>query len=168
MAFVAKSVVVESPRAVADPLRDAGYLRRVDSSRVLRDQTVSRTVSASRSRRGREGVSRPALADRLGQKTEEARSGGCGRPLPSKETAESIIEGDACPVNKDFVCGTLCKEARERRNGARAGELSLLHHLVAQVAEDASRCPRERSEQRPLDSQLLEMFSAQNAGMGCL
>lgn len=36
------------PGPSRDPLRDAGYLRRVDSSRVPRDQTVSRTVSPRR------------------------------------------------------------------------------------------------------------------------
>jgi len=36
------------PGPSRDPLRDAGYLRRVDSSRVPRDQTVFRTVSPRR------------------------------------------------------------------------------------------------------------------------
>ena len=75
MAFVARNcVVVESPRAVARSSARRGIpsARRFFAS-AARSNGFPDGVSASRSRRGREGVSRPALADRLGQKTEEAR-----------------------------------------------------------------------------------------------
>lgn len=167
MAFVARNcVVVESPRAVARSSARRGIpsARRFFAS-AARSNGFPDGVSASRSRRGREGVSRPALADRLGQKTEEARpADAVVPPLPSKETAESIIEGDACPVNKDFVWQTLCKEAREEAQYEPALASYLFSTILSHRSlEDALAfvLANKLASNVLLDSQLLEMFSAQ-------
>ena len=92
-------------------------------------------------------------------------------PLPSKETAESIIEGDACPVNKDFVWQTLCKEAREEAQYEPALASYLFSTILSrQVAEDRRVCPRETSSRATSSStRSCSRCSRRSiAGMGCL
>ena len=84
-------------------------------------------------------------------------------PSPPDEYFE-VVEGEACPVNQDIVWQTLCKEARAdaEKEPALASYLfsTILSHKSLEDALAFVLANKLRSNVL-LDSQLLEMFSAQ-------
>ena len=152
MALVASNYRVET-HAVRPPSTRPGTRAAIGSARGDAARSAVRTTSISRERRT---VYRRAIADRLGQ--EEAKD-------QSADVAElSKAEGEACPLNTDMVWRALCDEAREEAQNEPALASYLFSTILAHKSlEDALAfvLANKLRSNVLLDSQLLEMFSAQ-------
>ena len=152
MALVASNYRVET-HAVRPPSTRPGTRAAIGSARGDAARSAVRTTSISRERRT---VYRRAIADRLGQ--EEAKD-------QSADVADlSKAEGEACPLNTDMVWRALCDEAREEAQNEPALASYLFSTILAHKSlEDALAfvLANKLRSNVLLDSQLLEMFSAQ-------
>lgn len=151
MALVASNYRVET-HAVRPPSTRPGTRAAIGSASgdAARSAVRAKTIS-----RGRRTVSRRAIVDRLGQ--EEAKD-------QSADVAEPETKGEACPVNMDMVWRALCDEAREEAQNEPALASYLFSTILAHKSlEDALAfvLANKLRSNVLLDSQLLEMFSAQ-------
>lgn len=129
------------------------------AARLSPAPVAPRAAAKGRARRATRGVSRRAIADRLGEPEPRVSA-----PKDVSASDAAAVVGETCPVDRVAIWQTLCKEAREDAEFEPALASYLFSTILAHRSlEDALAfvLANKLRSNVLLDSQLLELFSAQ-------
>ena len=129
------------------------------AARLSPATVAPRAAAKGRARRATRGVSRRAIADRLGEPEPRVSA-----PKDVSASDAAAVVGETCPVDRVAIWQTLRKEAREDAESEPALASYLFSTILAHRSlEDALAfvLANKLRSNVLLDSQLLELFSAQ-------